>query len=491
MCHRVVVDLSKYSWYCAVYWHILPTFTCRTYEISHMNWNTCYTGKRIGDTAGMDHMRTQYQRDYDRLIFSSAFRRLQSKTQVFPLPGSTFVHNRLTHSLEVASVGRSLGAMVGEHISKLSCVDPVSSEFYKQDLSNIVAAACLAHDIGNPAFGHSGEAAISNYFLTFAQRHLDDTPLQGYFSEEEWQDLTHFEGNANALRVMAQSFAGKAPGGMGLTISTLASILKYPCSSSQRSTAKHRKKYSYFQSEQAIFRQIVETLGMVPDLAVDGVYRRHPFVYLVEAADDICYRIVDLEDAHRLGIIATDRVKDLLLQVIVDIDNPSDDVLKIRDKAAQLTDDNASVSYLRAKTISTLVKSSVDIFISHADDILKGSYDSTLLDDIEQTCPGLEAIQDISITRIYNHQSVVEIEIAGYNVMSELLQLMVPAVLVQHPNAYQKQALKLLPYPVAGRHTTSPYLRVMAVLDHVSAMTDVYATDLYRKIKGIEISKHR
>lgn len=456
-----------------------------------MQWNTCYSGRRIGDASGKDSMRTHYQRDFDRLIFSSAFRRLQSKTQVFPLPGSTFVHNRLTHSLEVASVGRSLGAMVGQHIADLPEVNKESARFYSQDLSNIIAAACLAHDIGNPAFGHSGEDAISNYFQTYGSSALDGQPLQSYFSEEEWADVTHFEGNANALRVMTHSYQGKAKGGMGLTISTLASILKYPCSSTQRSKDKHRKKYSYFQSERAVFDQIAHTVGMVPDPDCQGVFRRHPFVYLVEAADDICYRIVDLEDAHRLGILSTEKVQDLLLTVITDIRRPDDNLHTIKDKVASLTDNNASVSYLRAKTISTLVKTAVDIFISKREAILNGTYAGTLVDDIEESCPGLDEIKTLSIQKIYNHPSVVEIEIAGYNVMSELLQLMVPAVLASKPNAYQKQALKLIPSQYSLTSDLSPYQRVLSVLDHVSAMTDVYATDLYRKIKGIEISRHR
>lgn len=454
-----------------------------------MEWSNCYSALRVGEESATSGHRTHYQRDFDRLVFSSAFRRLQSKTQVFPLPGSTFVHNRLTHSLEVASVGRSIGAMVGQHIAT-QVAEPHRS-FYQNDLANIIAAGCLAHDIGNPAFGHSGEDAISNYFLSQADTPIHGQPLQSHFSSDEWSDLTQFEGNANALRVLAQNFKGKAPGGMGLTITTLASILKYPCASTQRSKAKHRKKYSYFQSEKAIFQEIVNGLDFVPDAAAPQVYRRHPFVYLVEAADDICYRIVDVEDAHRLGILSRAVVGELFLGVIADIGRSDDNLDAIRSKAQSLTDDNAAVSYLRAKAINTLIKSAVERFIAAGDDILSGTYDSTLLDDIETDCPTLATIQGLSIKKIYNHPSVVEIEIAGYNVMSELLQLFVPAVLTDRPTAYERQALKLIPEQYKSLDSDSPYQSVMLVLDHVSAMTDIYATDLYRKIKGIEIARHR
>lgn len=455
-----------------------------------MEWNNCHTARRIGDRPTRDVMRSQYQRDYDRLIFSSAFRRLQSKTQVFPLPGSTFVHNRLTHSLEVASVGRSLGTLLGQHISTFSGLEVSDKEFYRQDLPNIIAAGCLAHDIGNPAFGHSGEDAISNYFIQYADSRIEGQPLRDHFSNEEWMDLTNFEGNANALRVLAQDFNGKASGGMGLTIATLASILKYPCNSSQRSKAKHRKKYSYFQAEADIFKQIVDATHMVPDGSTAGVYMRHPFVYLVEAADDICYQIVDLEDAHRLGILSTKVVAALLMDVITQL-NDSAVITAVKTKYSNLEDDNSAISYLRAKVISSLINTCVDIFKRHADDIIKGQFSSTLMDDVATQCPALTEIKQVSITSIYNHYSVVEIEIAGYNVMSDLLQMMIPAVLAQAPNAYQKQALKLLPKQYHVKPGAAPYHRALSVLDHVSAMTDVYATDLYRKIKGIEIGRHR
>jgi len=231
-----------------------------------MRWEDCYTNRRSGTDTSTPSTRTDYQRDFDRLIFASSFRRLQNKTQVFPLPGSTFVHNRLTHSLEVSSVGRSLGAIVGSHLAvkDISAEDQASQDFYQRDLASVVAAACLAHDIGNPAFGHSGEKAISNYFIENATTEIEGKALRDLFSDHEWQDLITFEGNANALRVMTHSYRDKPKTGMGLTYTTLASILKYPCSSDAIDKKyKHRKKYGFFKTEKSTFLSIAESLGML------------------------------------------------------------------------------------------------------------------------------------------------------------------------------------------------------------------------------------
>ena len=461
-----------------------------------MEWNNLFSPLRTGalKTSRTEDARTDYQRDFDRLIFSSAFRRLQDKTQVFPLPGSTFVHNRLTHSLEVASVGRSIGSIIGEHIvqNDIQPSDQDSKLFYQRDLSNIIAAGCLAHDIGNPAFGHSGEDAISNYFLHMENEKIESASLRSYFSEKEWADLTHFEGNANALRVLAQNFQGKIEGGLGLTVTTLASIFKYPCGSSDiDNSKKHRKKYSYFQSEKDLFHEVTGMLDFIKDPEAPSAYKRHPFVYLVEAADDICYRIVDMEDAHRIKIISKQTITDALMAVIEQ--KGTGDKTKFYETFKSLKDDNAAISYLRAKCIGTLVQGVVEKFIENKDLIIQCAYENTLMDDLERECPALKEVESISIEKIYNHDSVIEIEIAGYNVMKELLGMFVPAVLKHQSNrsSFEKQVLKLIPNQFKSYDTEqSAYLKVMNILDHVSAMTDIYATDLYRKIKGIEISKH-
>lgn len=457
-----------------------------------MNWINCISARRTGYSyASSEKIRSDYQRDYDRLIFSSAFRRLQNKTQVFPLPGSsTFVHNRLTHSLEVASVGRSLGSVVGKFIADEVKENEETTRFYLYDLKGVVGAGCLAHDVGNPAFGHSGEKAISNYFIQNAESTIGGASLRSYFNDKEWSDLTDFEGNANALRVLTHHFKGKMPGGLSLTYTTLASILKYPCESVARTKAKHRKKYGFFQSEKPIFNEIVKDTHMYLDEAEPLSYLRHPFVYLVEAADDICYRIVDMEDAHRLKIISYEQVEDAFLNVISELDRPEDNIEKIRNTLQKLEDDNESIAYLRAKSINTLVMESADVFKKNANGILNGKYTSTLMDDVEAKCQSLERIEKMSIDKIYNHHSVLKVELAGYKVMSGLLELFVPGVLNSEASAIERKGLLLLPEQFKTANEASAYDKVMGVIDFVSGMTDDYAIEMYRNIMGIDIAMH-
>jgi len=259
-----------------------------------MNWNNIISGKRTGGSKTSPEIRTDFQRDFDRLIFSSAFRRLQNKTQIFPLPGSTFVHNRLTHSLEVASVGRSLGKLIGKRLIEQKIISAENEEFYKYELQNVIASACLAHDIGNPSFGHSGEKAISNYFTDHQNQLIDGKRLIDYFAKEEWADLISFEGNANSFRTLTNQFNGKSDGGYSLTYMTLASLMKYPCESTAiNKKNKNTKKFSFFQAEKPIAIEIFKELNIASESGSPLVFKRHPFVYLTEAADDICYRIVD------------------------------------------------------------------------------------------------------------------------------------------------------------------------------------------------------
>ena len=417
--------------------------------------------------------RSEFQRDYDRLIFSSPFRRLQNKTQVFPLPGSVFVHNRLTHSLEVASVGRSLGRIFYNEIRKL--VPAIDSEVpFLQEVGNIVSAACLSHDLGNPAFGHSGEAAISSYFTDG-----DGRAFKERVSPEEWVDLAHFEGNANALRILTHAFAGKDEHGFALTYSTLGAIVKYPCAAidGHSKSVHHRKKYGYFQSERAVFTKIAEELGLLPESDQQASYKRHPLVYLVEAADDICYNIIDLEDAYRLGILSYEEVEHLLLPVC------QDNGLKAR--LARLDDSDSRISLLRAKAINALIMACADAFIAHQEAILHGRFDRSLMDAIAvDLIAAMRAIECVSIERIYNAHSVVQIEVAGYKVMNGLLEEFVPAYLREKRTKYDTKLLALMPKQFHTDEETT-YAKIRSVLDFVAGMTDLYAVELYRKIKGI------
>ncbi len=458
-----------------------------------MQFQNLFTDKRVGSEKIPGGPRSGFQRDYDRLIFSSAFRRLQNKTQVFPLPGTAFVHNRLTHSLEVASVGRSLGKMLGEKVSSLyKSTNEEVYEFYKYELSNVIAAACLAHDIGNPAFGHSGEKAISAYFTENQQNIIDGEALRNFFDEKQWADLIAFEGNANAVRILTHQFRGRFRGGFGLTYTTIASILKYPCESlAVDKKFRHRKKYGFFQSEKEIVVSIAKELEMIVESTNPFVYKRHPFVYLVEAADDICYTIVDMEDAHRLGILQTNEVVDSFINLIKKINRPGEDADKTFGYFNSINDTNEAVAFLRAKVINLLANEATDVFWENRETILSGNFNDTLIDNIDRRTEALKIIQEISVQKIYGHDTVIQVELAGYNVMSELLQLFVPALLAQHPSHKQEKILRLFPYQFTEyKDATSGYEKVLNALDFLSGMTDEYATEMYRRLKGISIPGH-
>jgi dGTPase len=455
-----------------------------------MKFEHIFTEKRVGSDKVSLGARSGFQRDFDRLIFSSAFRRLQNKTQVFPLPGTAFVHNRLTHSLEVASVGRSLGKMIGGKISEAYKGHEEVYEFYRYELANVIAAACLAHDIGNPAFGHSGEKAISNYFIENADAKIDGRELKSFFSEKEWKDLTSFEGNANAVRILTHRFRGRFKGGFGLTYTTIASILKYPCESvAVNKQFRHRKKYGFFQSEKEDILKIMQELQMIEESAEPVIYKRHPFVYLVEAADDICYSIVDMEDALRLGILKKDDVEQSFMEVIQKLGKDSAE--RTYGYYREIEDTSEAIAFLRARIINLLINKSTDVFLEHQNEILRGGFNDTLIDNIEKNYGALKTIQEISLEKIYQHDTVVQIEIAGYNVMSELLTLFVPALLRERPSHKELKVLRLFPYQFTEfEQTNSSYEKVMNALDYLSGMTDEYATEMYRRLKGIVIPRH-
>lgn len=447
-----------------------------------MNLNHIYTNQRTGNHGATTASRTDFQRDFDRIIFSSAFRRLQNKTQVFPLPGSVFVHNRLTHSLEVSSVGRSLGSLAGEFIVEHFSNDlsEDSKNFYLYNLNNVIAAACLCHDVGNPAFGHSGEDAIASYF------ERNEADLKSKFTDKEWADLVNFEGNANAIRVLTHQQNGKDEGGTQLTHTTLASIAKYPCEAiAKEKNVLHRKKFGFFQNEKSTFLQIARSINLIEEQNEPTIFKRHPFVWLVEAADDICYNIIDMEDAHRLGIVATSDIENLFFELIK---SENQNTKRVEEKMATLSNSNERISYLRAKVINALINQSTLLYQENIDKIINGSLEQSLLNIYKKENHTLQEIETFSIEKIYNHRSVVEIENAGYNVMYELLNHFIPPIIKdkEQRKSYDKKALQLMPFQF-NYDQQSVYQRVLGVLDFVSGMTDNFATDLYRKIKGIDI----
>lgn len=448
-----------------------------------MNWKQLLSNKRLG----LENMyeikkddRTEFQRDYDRLIFSAPFRRLQNKTQVFPLPGSIFVHNRLTHSLEVSSVGRSLGNDVSRILIQKH---PELAESHLTEMGAIVSAACLAHDLGNPPFGHSGEQAIGTYFSEGKGLWLKDyvnPDNQDRITDAQWNDLIHFEGNANAFRLLTHHFQGRRKGGFVMTYSTLASIVKYPYSSSL--AGKH-PKFGFFQSEAEDFRKIADELGIIckENQGENLRFARYPLVYLVEAADDICYQIMDIEDAHKLKILTTAETQELLMGFFTEERKE-----KIRKVMELISDRNEQIVYLRSCAIGCLERECVRIFTEHEDDILNGTFEGTLINRIDELPrKAYQTCSETAYQRIYRSKDVVDIEIAGFQVITTLIDLMLDAV--THP---EKAYSRLLMNRVSQQYEIQApkiYDRVMAVLDYISGMTDVYALDLYRKIKGINL----
>lgn len=441
-----------------------------------MNWNQLLSAKRLGlESRGYmqgNEDRSQYQRDYDRIIFSAAFRRMQNKTQVFPLPGRVFVHNRLTHTLEVASVGRSLGNRLAEMLfSKKEISDPV----WLNSIGSVVSAASLAHDMGNPPFGHSGESAISNYFL-----HGKGAILQQEMTEAQWKDFTHFDGNANAFRLLTHGFHGKRTGGFALTYTTLASIVKYPF----ESLAAKKPKFGFFQSEKDTWLRISEELGIPEVSGIPIKYQRHPLVYLVEAADDICYQVMDVEDAFRLGILSYDETLGLFMEFHADSGKEIHDY--IAQTMQQVPDPNEQISYLRAGIIGKLTNACFDVFAGNYEQIMEGTFTGTLLKNSSPSVlKAMKKVQEVSVSRIYNHRSVVEIEIAGYKIIGTLMEEFCGAIL--NPGSpLSEKILMLLPSQYRPSEN-STYLKVQSVVDFISGMTDVYALDFYRKIKGISL----
>lgn len=439
-----------------------------------MEWENIVSGKRLGmetlyeDSSGD---RSTFQRDYDRLIFSAPFRRLQNKTQVFPLPGSIFVHNRLTHSLEVACVGRSLGNGISRRLAQMY---PELRDTLISETGNIVSAACLAHDMGNPPFGHSGEKAISAYFTEGKGIVLKDQLQQ---VPAWWTDIINFEGNANAFRLLAHKFLGRRDGGFAMTYSTLASIAKYPYSSVY---AEGKHKFGFFDSDAAAFERIATELGMIR-LSAPGEplkYARYPFVWLVEAADDICYLLMDLEDAHKLRLISTEQTKELMLAFLTDKERAHAQSI-----CSMVTDANEQVSYLRSKLIGMLIQECTDVFIQNEHPILDGTFQGSLIKHINETPKeAYNHLSKISIERIYKSKEVLDVELAGFRIISTLLELMTDAVL--NP---EREYSKLLINRVSSQYEINGpdiYTKVLAVLDYISGMTDVYALDIYRKING-------
>ena len=443
-----------------------------------MNWRQLISNKRLGQESrhAIRHDdRSEFKRDYDRLIFSAPFRRMQNKTQVFPLPGSIFVHNRLTHSLEVASVGMSLGNDVAHCVMKTR---PELADTLFTQIGTIVSTACLAHDMGNPPFGHSGEKAIQTFFTEGKGAYLKDR-----LSPELWNDITHFEGNANAFRLLAHRFKGRRDGGFVMTYTTLASIVKYPFASAL--AEKGHGKFGFFSTEADIFCRIADDLGIIRKSAngCPAEYARHPLVYLVEAADDICYEIMDIEDAHKLKIVTYEETKRLFLDFF---DEMGQNHIMQRIHDEEITDDNEKVIYMRACVINALERACVDAFMRHEDEIMRGEFSGSLIDSIDdRLVKAYRNCTELSKKRIYKSKPVLDVELSGFKIMDSLMEVMTEAA-VNPQRFYSRQLISRVSsqYDISAPDLET---RIMAVIDYISGMTDVYALDIYQKINGISL----
>lgn len=438
-----------------------------------MNWDQLLSGERLGG-FGTDSpkVRTRFQRDFDRIVFSTAFRRMHGKTQVFPLPRSDLTHTRLSHSLEASSVARSLGTIVSNRIALKGC-NP-------SDISEILAAAALAHDIGNPPFGHSGEDAIQQFFLTGGKHFLSSlTPA-------ERGDLECFEGNALGFRLLTHTRPRQSNwlGGLQLTTATLGAFTKYPRGSMPKGNPglASEKKFGFFQAEADTFSTVASKLGL--KRKPDGSWCRHPLAHLLEAADDIAYRIIDLEDGYRQNLIPFDLAARLLRAIADAPPYPTSEAT-----LGGILSRDEQVGYLRAKSINNLVHQAADAFVNHHDEILAGVYDEPLMEHIPSH-PGVEAIRQTCEEVIFVHRPVIEIEAAGFQVIGGLLDDLVPFVW-EHPRS--KRAEKVLGLvsseylPQGAVRSDNAYDALLTITEFVAGMTDEFAISTYRVLRGIEL----
>ncbi|HTF17771.1 MAG TPA: dNTP triphosphohydrolase [Chryseolinea sp.] len=440
-------------------------------------WDRLLSSARLGqriDSTGAPS-RSAFEQDYDRIIFSQPFRRLQDKTQVHPLPEHDFVHTRLTHSLEVSSVGRSLGKRVGEVIIQRH--PALADQCSLFDFGAIVAAGALAHDLGNPPFGHAGETAMSDFFV----HHPYGQSFRNQVTEAEWHDLIRFEGNAQGFRIL-----NKNQYGLKCTFATLGAFTKYPVPANflpRDPNRRSQKKFGYYQTETAAFKEVVGATGMLP--LGNGASVRHPLAFLVEAADDICYSIIDLEDGCNLGLVSYAEARSLFESAI----SSAKGKLGKLDQLPSLAE---RIGFLRALAIGDLMEECSALFLDNEEAILNGTFDQALADH----CPSKTALKDIikvSVDHIYRARQVVEIEAAGHEVLPGLLHEFTQAghhLLLKTKSGKYNNLQQLIPPDIRGsinQPGTSVYTMLRLILDFVSGLTDRHALGLFRKIKGISL----
>jgi dGTPase len=444
-----------------------------------MNWEQLLSLKRQGDTSKrlrkeQDDTRLGFEVDYDRIIFSAAFRSLQDKTQVIPLSKTDFVHTRLTHSLEVSVVGRSIGRLVGKKIIEKYPHLQTIHGYEFNDFGAIVAAASLAHDIGNPPFGHSGEKAIGEYFSIGKGQKFKKN-----LTSKQWQDLIDFEGNANGFSVLTASRPGVS-GALRLTYAVLGAFMKYPKESLPKKPTKNiaDKKYGFFQTDATFFQEVASELGMIPNKTGKDIgFERHPLAYLVEAADDICYTIIDFEDGMNLGLVSEDFALEYLIKLVKDsIDSK---------KYNTLTTKEDRISYLRALAIGSLINDAVKVFIENEELILCGNFPYSLMDKSKYKAQ-MDDIIKLSVKNIYQSREVIEKEISGYQIINTLLDKFITAFNNNHDNCatnYDDLLMKILPEKYQQKKENL-YERLLHICHFISMLTDGNALIYYQNVSG-------
>ena len=441
-----------------------------------MQWEQLLSLRKQGDKnkrlrAEENETRLGFEVDYDRIIFSSAFRSLQDKTQVIPLSQTSFVHTRLTHSLEVSVVGRSLGRMVGRAIIQKHPQLQTAHGYHFNDFGAIVAAAALAHDIGNPPFGHSGEKAIGEYFLSGLGKRFKNE-----LTEKEYQDLIDFEGNANGFKILTESRNG-VQGGLRLTYATLGAFMKYPKESLPKKPTSHvvDKKYGVFQGDVDFFNKVSEDLGLLKRDSGFG-YARHPLAYLTEAADDICYTIIDFEDGINLGLIEEEIALEYLINLVRH--NLKTEVY------SRLTTPQTRLSYLRSLAINTLVEEAASVFLSNEEEILKGNFSESLMDQSKYKAQISDIIK-ISVDKIYQSDEVMKKEMVGHKILSTLLDAICTSLENQYKgNARQYDKLLLRSLNANFSTPVSTYDYLMQTCHYISCLTDGSAVRIFQNLRG-------
>ena len=445
--------------------------------------------------------RTEFDRDYDRIIFGAPFRRLQGKTQVFPLSPSDYTRTRLTHSLEVASVGRSLGVMAGMHLQDKQLL-PV--DVAPGDVGIVIAAACLAHDLGNPPFGHSGEDAIQEW----AKQKIQEKSLLQDFSPAEKRDFVNFEGNAQSFRILCKVEGRERIGGLQLTHAVLATLLKYPRPSwienqplSLELTYNKDvafKKFNYFQDEAHVqdeqgeiinlFQEVCQTTGMIARDETQGVYARHPLAFLMEAADDVCYAIVDLEDAYRVGLLSFDEMFDLLHPLF------KDDAREVGDEFEKVT----QIVVARSFAIDSLTQACFQVWRDNLEAIENGTFTSSLIEK-SSLSEVYSKLKQTAKSRVYTDERVLLVEYAGYQTIGGLLEFFYSSIVARGGAPRDKKLRQILPNscfrfgkamchsPEDYLQALTPYQRLLCVTDYISGLTDRNAVDLYQKLSGIKL----